>query len=894
MRKVFQPKSLAIIGASSKEGSVGRQIFSNLLYGEFKGKIYPINIKHTYVLDQVAYKTIDKLPEIPDLAIIAIPEGEVLKVVKSCGKFGVKSIVIVSEGFGERGNNEGIALRHVLIRIATKYGIRIFGPSSIGIISTHINLNASILSVPPRKGNLAFISQSGAMCDAILDWGKRENVGFSYFSSVGVMADINWGDILLYLGDDPHTRAILLYMEAIGNARSFLSAVREVAYTKPVIVVKPGKTPEAAKITLYNSGNLSGNYEVFQAAFRRGGVLQVDSLADLFYMASVLGKQPVPRNNRLAIITNAGAPAVLATDTLIDGGGQLADISEESIAQLKKVAGSEKWWIDNPLNIHLTASEDSFAKALEIILKDKGNDGVLVIITPQMNINLEKLAKKLNPYSNIRQKPLIISIMGGMETGKSRLNFTQGGIPVFTFPDVAARVFNYMWHYGYNLKGIYETPRLPRLHQSDKRRTAGVNLKLNAFRELKVESLSVIESMNLLAKYSLPVVPHHIVKTEEEAVEVSRQIGCPVVMKVYSDKITNKYQWGGVYLNLQSKKAIWRYFRLIKSKMEKEFGEAAFEGVLIQKMYYLEDGLEMRLGSRYDEHFGPVLMLNNAGRVVEVYRDKVLALPPLNTTLAKRMLEQTKIYQVLLKTGMVEDVILDELAQILVSFSQMVAEHPLIKTIDINPLIIKRDKIRILDAKINLHAPDVNLDELTPLAIRPFPAEYESNWNLKDGTPVVIRPVRPDDEPLFMHFHKTLSDESVYLRYFHPMSFDSRVAHERLARICFVDYDREIAILVVKNDGDDAVVLGIGRIVKLRTDARAEFSITISDNMQGQGMGTELMRRLIDISKNEGVEEIVADILPNNTGMRNVCEKFGFKSKYDIEDQVLKVSLKLV
>ncbi|MEM1134538.1 MAG: bifunctional acetate--CoA ligase family protein/GNAT family N-acetyltransferase [Bacteroidota bacterium] len=893
MRKIFRPESLALIGASSRDGSIGKQIFQNIKESSYKGKVYPVSINHKYILGEHAFKTVDQLPEIPDLAVIAVPDREVLKVVRECGKTGIKRAVIISDGFGEKGSIEGISLQQKLIAIAKKYSVSILGPSSIGVISPYVGLNASISSISPKKGNVAFISQSGAMCNAILDWGDREHVGFSYFASIGVMADINWGDILLFLGDDPHTKAILLYMEAIGDARSFLSAVREIAYTKPVIVVKPGKTNESAKVALYHSGNLSGNHEVFQAAFRRGGVLQVESLADLFYMSSVLGKQPVPKSNRLAIITNAGGPAVLATDALIDGGGALADLMPETVEQLKKVPKSERWWINNPLYIHLSASEEAFANALQIVINDKTNDGILVIITPQMSINLEKLAEKLVPFSHVKQKPLIIGMMGGLGTGKSRVIFTKAGIPVFSFPDVAARVFNYMWQYGYNIRGIYETPRLPRLLQSEKQRVSLVNKELNQFQRAKTTKLSVIDSMELLAKYSLPTAPLFRAITAEEATLLAKQIGFPVVMKIHSELVTKKYHWGGVILNLQSKKAVKKFFQILKEKLILQFGIDAFKGVIVQKMYPIANGLELRLASRYDEQFGPVLELANAGRIVDIYRDKVLALPPLNTTLAQRMLEQTKIYQALKKYGKVKGTILEEFEQVLVSFSQLAAEHPLIKKIEINPLLINENTIKILDTTIDLHPSDVVLKELTPLAIRPYPVEYESNWHLKDGTEVVIRPVRPDDEPLFLHFHKTLSDESVYLRYFHSMSYGSRVAHERLSRICFIDYDREIALLVIKNETANPVVLGIGRIVKLRVGNIAEFSITISDNAQGQGIGTELMQQLINISKREGVKELIADILPNNAGMRAICKKFNFKSIYDIEDQVVKVSLEL-
>jgi len=891
MRRFFEPQRIVLVGASSKEGSVGRQLFANLLNGNYKGKVFPVNIKHDEILGEKSYYSVTDLPEVPDLAVIAVQDKQVLKVVKECGKVGIKSAIVISEGFGEKGNMDGMMLQHALIAVAKENGVRVFGPSSVGIISPYIGLNASISNRTPEKGNVAFISQSGAMCNAILDWGKRENVGFSHFASIGVMADINWGDILLFLGDDPHTRAIMLYMETIGNARYFLSAVREVAYTKPVIVVKPGKTEEGARVTLYNSGNLSGNHEVFQAAFRRGGVLQVESLADLFYMSSVLGKQPVPKGKKLFIITNAGAPAVLATDALIEGGGSLAALTPSVIEKLKALPDTERWWIKNPLNIHLNTPEAVYGKALEIILQDTNNNGVLFIITPQMNINMERLAAQLIPFARIRQKPLVISIMGGEETGQSRLLFTKAGIPVFSFPDVAARVFNYMWQYAYNIKGIYETPKLSRLN---KRKEATLHTtEIIKSHKLKGKTrISIIDILKIFGEYTLPILPTKLVFTEEEAIETAKKIGYPVVMKLNHATYEGNFKEGIVRLNLQSKKAVRKNFNWLMDQTQKG-GVEKFEGIIMQPMIQNNKGLELSLISRYDEQFGPVLELENIGRIVAAYRDKVLGLPPLNSTLAQRMLEQTKIYQSLKKSGKIEPAILNELEKLLVTFSQLVAEHPAIKKIDINPLLINKYSVSIANANIELHEPETDLSELSPLAIRPYPIEYEFDWQLKNGDVVIIRPVRPDDEPLFLNFHKTLSDESVYLRYFHSMSFDSRVAHERLARICFIDYDREIALVVINETSEPHEVLGIGRIVKLRLGNKAEFSITISDQQQGQGIGTKLMEKLILISKKEKVGELIADILPNNMGMRKVCEKFGFTSKYDMEEQVVKVSLVL-
>jgi acetyltransferase len=871
----FLPRSVAVIGATERPGTVGRTVLRNLVESKFRSKTYPVNPNHAELLGLKAYKTIAEVPEKVDLAIVATPASTVPRIIGECVDTSVKSAVVISAGFRERGK-DGAALETQIREQLQRGTMRVIGPNCLGIMNPTIGLNATFANDSPLAGNVAFLSQSGALLTAILDWSRREQVGFSAIVSTGSMLDVGWGDLIDYFGNDPNTHSILLYIESIGNARAFLSAAREVALSKPIIVIKAGRSEAASRAAASHTGALTGSDEVLDAAFRRCGVLRVHSIGDLFYMAEVLSKQPRPRGPRLTILTNAGGPGVLATDALVSGDGQLATLSEETLRTLDKFLPPH-WSHNNPIDVLGDADAERYAKALEVAMSGPNSDGLLAILAPQGMTDPTQVAERLRPYAKSSGKPLLASWMGGASIAGGEAILNGAGIPTFSFPDTAARAFNYMWRYSYNLRGLYETPRLSEGAEIDIGTRQQVAAIIESAQNRGRVLLTEPESKQVLSLYGIPTVETRVAGNEEEAVNCASAIGYPVVLKVFSETITHKTDVGGVRLDLQDQNAVQSAFRAIKASVEGRDG--AFSGVTVQPMVRLE-GYELILGSSVDPQFGPVLLFGSGGQLVEVYRDRALALPPLNTTLAQRMMEQTRILTALRGVRGRRPIDLAALEGLLVRFSQLVIEQPRIAEIDINPLLASPERLLALDARIVLHAASLPAERLPKPAIRPYPAQYISQWTTKNGTEVTVRPIRPEDEPLMVAFHKTLSDRTVYLRYFSSLNLNIRVAHERLARLCFVDYDREIALVVDKQEpaSDRHSLLGIGRLIKLREGNQAEVAVLVSDQAQGQGLGTMLFRKLIEIARDERLSRVSLEMLPDNFGMRRIADQLGFRT----------------
>ncbi|MEQ8958787.1 MAG: bifunctional acetate--CoA ligase family protein/GNAT family N-acetyltransferase [Coleofasciculus sp. C2-GNP5-27] len=875
LHSFFTPDTVAVIGATDKEGSVGRTLLWNLMSNPFGGTIFPVNPKRHSVLGIPAYSSIKDIPDPVDLAIIAIPAPLVPGVVQECVEVGVKSAIIISAGFKEIGP-KGVELEKQILDTA-RGKMRIIGPNCLGLMSPRTGLNATFASTMARPGNLAFISQSGALCTAVLDWSFWENVGFSAFISIGSMMDVSWGDLIYYLGDDPHTHSIVIYMESIGDARSFLSAAREVALTKPVIVIKTGRTEAAAKASASHTGSLAGSDNVLDAAFRRCGVVRVNTISELFDMAEVWAKQPRrPKGPRLTIITNAGGPGVLATDALISAGGALAELSEGTVTALNEIL-PRHWSHGNPIDILGDADPDRYTKALDIAVEDPNSDGLLVILTPQAMTDPTQIAEQLKPYAQKAGKPVFASWMGGSETKTGETLLNRASIPTYPYPDDAARLFNLMWQYSYNLSGIYETPILPSYEETGPDRALAQKM-IETARKAGRTILTELESKQLLAAYNIPIVHTGVAKTEEEAVNWANSLGYPVVLKLFSETITHKTDVGGVQLNLTDEDAVRWAYNTIKSTVTEKVGADHFLGVTVQEMVRQDGAYELIVGSIVDPQFGPVLVFGSGGQLVEIFKDRAIALPPLNTTLARRMIEQTQIYKALKGVRGRQAIDLAELEQIMVRFSQLVIEQRWIKEIDINPLQASSDRLIALDARIILHDLDVEENQLPKPAICPYPRQYVTPWQLNDGTPVTIRPIRPEDEPLIVQFHQTLSEESVYLRYFSLMKLSRRFAHERLTRICFIDYDREMALVAdYKNpQTGEHEILGVARLSKMHGINEGEFAMLISDPYQRRGLGTELLQRIIQVGRQEKLTQITADILAENVPMQKVAEKVGF------------------
>jgi acetyltransferase len=888
---VFHPETVAVVGATDRPGSVGRTIMWNLISNPFGGTVFPVNARRQNVLGIQAYPSVKEVPTHVDLAVIAAPAPTVPDIIGECVEAGVGGAIIISAGFRETGP-EGVELEERVLEEARRGRMRIIGPNCLGVMNPTTGLNATFAGAMASPGSVGFLSQSGALMTAILDRSFKENVGFSAFVSVGSMLDVDWGDLIYYLGDDPKTKSIVAYMESIGDARSFLSAAREVALTKPVIVIKAGRTAEASQAAASHTGSLTGSDEVLDAAFRRSGVLRVETISDLFDMAETLSKQPPPKGPSLTVVTNAGGPGVLATDALMAGGGELTEISPTTMEALEDLLPAP-WSHGNPIDILGDADPDRYAKTLEIAARDIQSDGLLAILTPQDMTEPTETAQGLVPYAQSTGKPVLASWMGGAAVAAGTSILNGGGIPTFDFPDSAARVFTNMWRYTYNLRGIYETPVLATADgEVDLDRAKGI---ISGVRDAGRTILTEFESKELLAAYGIPTVETRVARTADEAVELAEGFGYPVVLKLDSNTITHKTDVGGVRLNLQDAGEVRQAYEEMERSVSESFSREDFAGASVQPMVTL-DGYEVILGSSLDAQFGPVLLFGSGGALVEVYRDRALALPPLTTTLARRTMERTRIYEALQGVRGQSPVDTASLEKLFVRFAQLVVEQPWIREMDINPLLASPERLLALDARVVLHDPHTEEEDLPRTAIRPYPTQYVRETETTDGEPVTIRPIRPEDEPLMARFHESLSEESVYMRYFHMLGLDHRTAHDRLTRICFIDYDREMALVAERTNPEtgEKEIMGVARLSRQGTAPQeAEFSILISDRYQGRGTGTLLMSDLLKVGKAEGIRRITADILFENYPMQRLGRKLGFNLRRDTEDMVVKADLDL-
>ncbi len=868
----FNPNSVALIGAKDDVGSVGRTMMANLLSGGFKGKVYPINPKRPEVLGQKSYPSVSALPEKVDLAVIITPAATVPKVIEECVQVGIKAAIIISAGFKELGE-AGLALENKVLEIARKGGMRIIGPNCLGVMSPLSGLNATFAKGMALPGNIAFISQSGAMCTAVLDWSFQEHVGFSAFVSIGSMADVNWGDLISYLGVQPKTQSILIYMETIGDPRSFLSAAREIALEKPIIVIKAGRSQQAAQAAASHTGSLAGSDDVFDAALQRVGVLRVDTIGGLFSMASVLSRQPRPRGPRLTIVTNAGGPAVLATDATVMSGAELSQLSPKTVEALNGFL-PPAWSHSNPVDLLGDARPDRYSKAIDILMKDESTDGILVILSPQDVTDPSGTAECLRPYSHGSGKPLLASWMGGatVQNGVELLN--QAGIPTFEYPDAAAWTFAKMWEYSRQLRDLYEVPAIRDTEVSESSRDE-VKQLIEKVRASGRSLLTEHESKRVLELYHIPCVETAIAKTAEEAAAAAQKIGFPSVVKLHSHTITHKTEVGGVKLNLNSEKEVSSAFEEIRRSVTEKAGASHFEGVTVQKMIS-RDGYELILGSMSDVQFGPVILFGTGGQLVEVYKDRALALPPLNANLARHLMAKTKIYEALHGVRGRKSVDMAALEKILVHFSQLIVENPWISECDINPMMVSPTQIVALDARIVLHGKELSKEAIPPLAIRPYPIEYVSKNKLTDGTDFILRPIRPEDEPAMVAFHKELSEQSIRQRYFEFVSLNDRIAHERLLRICFNDYDHELALVA---ELPSHKIMGVARFSHTARPGHGELKMIIADSFHNKGLGTLLLKQLMTCARKEEIRTLEAHVLHENEGMIHICEKCGFKKQ---------------
>ena len=808
----FAPRSVAVIGASERPASVGRTIFWNLISNPFGGVVHAVNSKRRQVLGIPAHKNVRDIPDAPELAIIITPALTVIDALDDCIAAGVKAVIIVSAVFN-RGDLPTRALEDEIRRRVSEGGIRIMGPNSLGVMNPVLGLNAAFADHIALRGSVGFISQSGAICRSVLDWSRETKTGFSKFVSIGGMVDLQWSDLIYYLGNDPGTRSIVIYMEAVGDARSFLSAAREVALSKPIIVLKAGQTEagaRAARTTGYSATD-TGDDAVLSAALRRCGVLRVDDVETLFSMADALGKQPRPKGPRLTIISNAAAPGVLATDALTTAGGELAPISEGTMEELNK-ALPFYWNHGNPVDLVADADPARYATAVEIAARDPESDGLLVILTPQASADAARTASAVADAAADKGKPLLASWMGGETVAPGAHVLTERLVPNFTYPDAAARIFAAMWHYSETLHGLYETPRPGTDEASELRAWAKAAEIIHAARRAGRTLLDETESRAMLQAYGIPV----------------------------SDRPPER------------------------------------------------DELALAFAGSIDPQFGPYLTFGSGGPLGAILRDRAIALPPVNSTLARRTMERTRIYGAL-KAGFGNVAAqIDELERLFVRFGDLVLDQPWIRSIEVNPVVIGPEGVIALDAWVTLHDPDTPETALPRPAIRPYPSEYVTPKVLKDGAKVTLRPIRPEDEAAMIAFHKTLSSDTVYFRYLRLLSLDQRIRHDRLTQLCFVDYDCHIGLVAVECDEklQEERILAIARLVKIHGTHNSDFALVVSDAFKGRGLGEALLTHLIAVARAERLERVIGVIHPENTPMLRLCKKVGFTLTKPVGEEV--------
>jgi acetyltransferase len=887
---MFAPRSVAVIGASERKGSIGRTILTNLLESHFDGQVYAVNPEYRSVLGLESRDHIGRIKEPIDLAVVATPGKVVPEVIRQCVDAGVKSCILISAGFRETGP-KGAALEEEVLAEAKRGSIRLVGPNCMGIMNPYNGLNATFASRMALKGSVGFASQSGALFTAIVDWSIRENVGVSSFISTGSMIDVDWGDLIYYFGDDPRTKSILIYMETIGDARSFLSAAREVALTKPIIVMKPGRSPEAARAAAAHTGVDAGDDLAVSAAFRRCGVLRVNNISELFYMAEVLAKQPRPLGPRLTIVTNAGGPGVSATDALVAAGGKLAALSTSLMASLDEVLPTH-WSHNNPIDLLGDAGAGRYKEAISIVSKDSGSDGLLAILTPQAMTEPVATAEALKslydrPAGYPYGKPVLASWMGGEDVAEATAILNQANIPTFDYPDTAARIFTYMWRYQRRLSSLYETPHLPTGEDEASLKRFLTGEMIAGIRESGRTWLTDFESKRILDAYGIPAVEEYLVHSPSEASARAQEVGYPVILRAYTTADGDVSDSPPAKLKLTDEAQMRAAFMEFESRA----GDGdLFEGVVVQRFLDLDGEFTLQLVSYPDSQLGPLLKFGLGGYVGELVIDIDLGLPPLTSTLARRMMERTAVYQAMTNAGTID---LTALENLLVRFSYLVVQQQWIKTMTINPLVITQEGPVVLQAGIELYGLDVSEKELPRLAVRPYPSQYVDEFTNREGIEFVIRPIRPEDEPLMADFQARLSEESVYMRYFRAFELSDRVAHERLTRLCHVDYDRTIALVITWQNPQTAEpeIVAAGRLTRMPDPQEAEFAMLVRDDFQGRGLGTVLLTRLLQVGRDEGIDRVIAYMLATNLGMIKVCKKLGFH--FEREDDLVKAIIDL-
>lgn len=881
----FNPKTIAVIGANDRENSVGYSIFKNIKDSEFSGKVFPVNINSKIVQGIKAYPRISDIQEHIDLAIIATPAATVLELVQDCGKAKVDGVAIISSGFKEAG----AAGRKMFAQIQAagkKYGIKILGPNCLGFINPRLALNASFAPETPKAGSIAFISQSGALCDTLLDWSIRDNIGFSYFVSMGSMADIGFDELIDYFDTDPNVTSILLYMESVNDARKFMSSARAFSKSKPIVCLKAGLGAAGAKAVASHSGTLAGDDKVFSAAFKRAGIIRATTVSELFNYAKTLNHYKKPAGNRLAIITNAGGPGVISTDFLTAHGGCLAEISPTTIKKLDGLM-PPAWSRANPIDVLGDGQPRHYQAAINACIDDPNVDGIMVILTPQAVTESKQTAQIISQIPGIDKKPLFASFMGGPRVKDGIEILQQAGIPTYRTPEKAVACFLGLNEWQENLKMIETTPEaIPEEFKPDTQ--TAISLIKQAAYEQKT-SLTGATARKFLECYGLPANPAYLAKTASQAASIAKRIGFPVAVKLEASGLLHKTELGGVILGLNNSQAVKKAFTEITENAKKNLDPKDIEGITVEKM--VSKKYELIAGAKSDEIFGSVIAFGMGGIAVEVFNDVAIGLPPLNMALAKNLMEQTKIFTLLKGYRNMKGVNLEELQFFLYKFSYLLVDFPQIKEIDINPLAVDEKGIVIIDAKIVFDLKTIKYPPkpYSHLAILPYIKEYESQITIKGGQKVFLRPIMAEDEPRHREFLTSLSEESKRFRFFGAVDDPGTKFARHFTQI---DYDRETAIIAEINSRGKKTTVGSTRLIENVLDNTAEFAIVVADAWQNKGLGKKMTEHMIRIARQQNLDKIFLSFLKDNIAIKSVVTKEGFQISENQDSYYAQLDLK--
>ncbi len=870
---IFRPKSVALIGASTRPHAIGALVARNLLGSAFEGRLMLVNPHATEIAGQQVYPDLKSLPAAPDLAVICTPPGTIPALISELGKLGARGVVIISAGFGEVGSEEGKALEREMLAAAKPTLLRIVGPNCIGVLSPPSHLNASFAHVPPKQGRVAFVAQSGAMLTTVLDWATARDIGFSHLVSLGDMADVDFGDVLDYLATDDETDSVLLYIEAVTHARKFMSAARAAARLKPVIAIKAGRSPAAAHAASSHTGALAGIDGVYDAAFRRAGILRVNDLDELFDALETLATRPRVHSESLIILTNGGGVGVLATDALVARGGKLTQLNTKTLEQLDSVL-PPSWSHGNPVDIIGDADAARYASALEILMSEPARDAILVLNCPTAVASGSEAAQAVIASAKEDKRAIFTSWLGQAAAESARRSFGAAGVPTYETPEKAVRGFMHALRYARGQELLMEVPAsIQETVDPDRMRARTI---VQQALDAGEQWLSPSRLWPLMDCYGIPTPRTVVAGTDEEVAEIARRFTVPIALKIISPDVVHKSELGGVILDIVGHEAAKAAAQAMQARIHQSLPGARIEGFLVQEMVQRSNAFELILGMSSDAIFGPFLLFGHGGTAVEVINDKALALPPLNVPLARELMSQTRIWRELQGYRDHAPAALDAIAAILVRLSQLVCDFAEIVEVDINPLLADSQRVIALDARVRVKPGG---DTEARLAIKPYPKDLERRESLAGFDNLLLRPIKPEDATALADLFAKLTPEDVRLRFFSVLSALPKALRLRLTQI---DYDREMAFVLLQG----AEIIGVARIAADPDNERAEFAVVVRSDLKGRGLGRLLMDRIVEYARCRGIGELFGHVLPENTIMLSLCRDLGCALSQDASGAV--------